>query len=383
MNNNEIEKLAVVIGGVHHNTLGVIRGLGEKGVKTILLLHDNTDKHQTFVEASRYVKKVYKVVCDQVFNVLIERIPSDFLSLSKIVVIPCSDFASSLLDAHYNQLSSKYYLPGISCQGEVNKMMNKQTMAEFAKQHGLLIPNTYEFSQITPESDVFPVILKPLKSIEGSKADIHICRNYSEWQNAMKMENNPVQVQHYIDKEIEYQLIGCSLDGGRIVIIPGATNMIRQPENTNTGYLKYLPKELFSAEYENSVKFLSAARYSGLFSIEFIRDKQGKDYFMEINMRNDGNAYCVTKAGVNLPYIWYVWNTQGRVENPVEFHKEIYSMPEYLDIMNVFHGEVSFLSWIKEFWQCKSYMLINSKDPKPFFTYFWRRLMNKIIKTLC
>ena len=37
MNNNEIEKLAVVIGGVHHNTLGVIRGLGEKGVKTILL----------------------------------------------------------------------------------------------------------------------------------------------------------------------------------------------------------------------------------------------------------------------------------------------------------------------------------------------------------
>ena len=34
MNNNEIEKLAVVIGGVHHNTLGVIRGLGEKGVKT-------------------------------------------------------------------------------------------------------------------------------------------------------------------------------------------------------------------------------------------------------------------------------------------------------------------------------------------------------------
>ena len=109
------------------------------------------------------------MVCDQVFNVLSERIPSDFLSLSKIVVIPCSDFASSLLDAHYNQLSSKYYLPGISCQGEVNKMMNKQTMADFAKQHGLLIPNTYEFSQITPESDVFPVILKPLKSIEGSK----------------------------------------------------------------------------------------------------------------------------------------------------------------------------------------------------------------------
>ena len=36
----------------------------------------------------------------------------------------------------------------------------------------------------------------------------------------------------------------------------------------------------------------------------FVRDNEGNDYFLEINMRNDGNAYCVTSAGVNLPYIW-------------------------------------------------------------------------------
>lgn len=43
----------------------------------------------------------------------------------------------------------------------------------------------------------------------------------------------------------------------------------------------------------NTVRyFIRDLGYSGLFSLEFIRDKSGKDYFMELNMRNDGNAYA-------------------------------------------------------------------------------------------
>lgn len=378
-----MKQLAVIMGGVHHNTLGVIRGLGEKGVRSILVLHDCADKHKTFVEASRYVEKIYKIPGSEIFKCLDERIPHDYPKEGKLVVIPCSDYASSVLDEHYDQLSMKYHLPGMPAQGAVNQMMDKQNMAEFARQHGLNIPPTYEASEIHPDSDVFPVILKPLKSIKGSKGDIHICRSFPEFHEAMSREKYPVQIQHYIDKEIEYQLIGCSLDGGKDVIIPGATNMIRQPENTNTGYLKYVPASQFPAEYEASKVFLEAARYSGLFSMEFVRDKNGKDYFMEINMRNDGNAYCVTRAGVDLPYIWYEWNKTGAVTSQRKFDQSIYSMPEYVDIMNVLHGEVSLLTWLGEFGQCKSYMLINSKDPMPAFTYCWRRLMNKIKKTIC
>ncbi len=270
----------------------------------------------------------------------------------------------------------------MTTQGAVNHMMDKQNMAEFAQLHGIAIPPTYEASEIHPNSDVFPVILKPLKSIKGSKSDIHICRNYSEFQEAIRGEKYPVQIQHYIDKEVEYQLIGCSLDGGNDIIIPGATNLIRQPENTNTGYLKFIPASQFPAEYEATKGFLKAARYSGVFSMEFVRDKSGKDYFMEINMRNDGNAYCVTRAGVNLPYIWYEWNEAGVVTSTREFDHIIYSMPEHVDIMNVKHGKVSFSAWLREFWQCKSHMLINSKDPIPALTYCWRRLMNKI-KKIC
>lgn len=27
-------------------------------------------------------------------------------------------------------------------------------------------------------------------------------------------------------------------------------------------------------------------------------------YFLETNFRNDGNAFCVTESGVNLPVVW-------------------------------------------------------------------------------
>ena len=55
---------------------------------------------------------------------------------------------------------------------------------------------------------------------------------------------------------------------------------------------------------------------------------------MEINFRNDGNAICVTAAGFNLPYIWYLYNTGGNYREEIEASKvkPTYVMPEFADI---------------------------------------------------
>ena len=52
----------IVIGGDHHNTLGVIRGLGERGVKSNLILV--TPSNMTFVNYSRYVSSCIKLEDD-------------------------------------------------------------------------------------------------------------------------------------------------------------------------------------------------------------------------------------------------------------------------------------------------------------------------------
>ena len=51
---NNMNKV-VVIGGDHHNTLGVIRGLGERGVNSDLILV--VPGSMTYVDASIYVSR--------------------------------------------------------------------------------------------------------------------------------------------------------------------------------------------------------------------------------------------------------------------------------------------------------------------------------------
>ena len=49
-------------------------------------------------------------------------------------------------------------------------------------------------------------------------------------------------------------------------------------------------------------EYINVLGYSGLFSVEFLLSNSGEAYFLEVNLRNDGNGYLPTYGGVNLPY---------------------------------------------------------------------------------
>ena len=93
-----------------------------------------------------------------------------------------------------------------------------------------------------------------------------------------------------------------------------------------------------------------------------------EDYFLEINMRNDGNAICVTDAGVNLPFIWYAYNSGNDYKNEVEKKcTSLFCMPEFDDIVFVLKGKLSLFKWIKDVRRTSSFMEYSSDDKKPFF----------------
>ena len=50
----KFEKKTIVIGGNHHNTLGVIRSLGRKGVMPYVIL--TSGDNNSFVLKSKYIK---------------------------------------------------------------------------------------------------------------------------------------------------------------------------------------------------------------------------------------------------------------------------------------------------------------------------------------
>ena len=120
-----IQREIIVVGGNHHNTLGVIRGLGFGGVKPIVILHGG-DENDPYVAHSCFIKEIKLV--SSVENVL--QVLRDYSKklVDKAIVIACSDGTSSLLDMHCEELSEYYILPGSSKQGLLTKIMNKEKL---------------------------------------------------------------------------------------------------------------------------------------------------------------------------------------------------------------------------------------------------------------
>lgn len=365
-----MKKKVIVIGGNHHNTLAILRSLGEKGVKSNLIVI--TGDKKPFTSYSKYINKCIVLRSyDGIKKAMYCLKEGDILP----IVIACSDKVSSYLDENSNELRESFLIPGSETQGRITYLMDKDTMANLAVDCGLNIPKSWVIETQNYDADLFdyPCIVKPLASIAGSKSDIFISTSKEELsKNIARVKCRKVQIQKLIEKDFEYQLIGCSLNGGDTIIIPGASVILRQPENTNTGFLKYIPKRNFLFDEELCRRFLKATQYSGLFSLEFLRGKDGLDYFMEINFRNDGNSICVTASGMNLPYIWYLYNCglPYREELCYDMMKEVLVMPEFDDFINVKERKIGIVHWLKDVWRTDRFMEFSKHDQRPF----WEKL---------
>lgn len=363
-----MDEKVVIIGGNHHNTLSVLRSLGRKGILSDLIL--TTKEKKPFVAKSKYIRKLF--IChndDDIIPLLVnqyKKIPSPSFS-EKPVVIACHDLAASLVDINYDLLEPFLILPGSKSQGEITRYMNKKEMAILASSNGLQIPKSWSHDDLPLHIDniFFPCIVKPLVSKNGTKSEIKICYTKTELQEyASKHEKSEYQIQQFIKKEFEYQLIGCSIQSGKAIVIPGRTHIIHQPIETNTAFLRY--EELDGKEpMEQCKKFIQATGYSGLFSLEFLRGEDGEDYFMEINFRNDGNAISVTDAGVNLPYIWYLASRNMEYTNEINLINSIYVMPEVVVISLWSCGRISFRNLVEDFILKDFSMDYDKADPSP------------------
>lgn len=364
----------IVIGGDHHNTLGVIRSLGEKGVMSEVLLV--TTLRDPFVGYSKYVERLHTVpVASDVVQYLLTCLRDE---CQKPVIICCSDATSSEIDLHFEELSVWFHLPGSREQGRITRLMNKKLMTELAQSCGLSSPKSIYLSDQASVTEEIPIpcIIKPLISKTGSKNDIYICYSLAELNDSIiPIGKENVQIQQFIDKEFEYQLIGCATKDD--VIIPGFSRILRPCKGSNTSFLHYEPLVKGFCDIGICREFVKKTGYNGLFSLEFLRDKNGNDYFLEMNFRNDGNAICVTAAGVNLPYIWYL-SCIGQ-----DYHQEkskdvnpVYVMPDMAEFRLLLTKKISFKEYLNDLKKVDRFMEYDKKDPKPF----WKMLIQRIIK---
>ena len=374
-----------VIGGNHHNTLGVIRSLGERKVRSCVVIQ--SEENVPYVSRSKYIQKCWIVKTEEeVLSTL--RKEAALFNGEKAVLIVCSDNLSSLVDLNHDELNHWYHLPGAEEQARITNLMNKEVMSELARKIGFDVPHSLAVNTRDDNSIALPLpwIIKPLVSKDGKKADIQRIYSRQEWEDYCKIHNASVQIQQLIEKEYEYQLIGLSLNGGDEVIIPGLSYVIRPAATTNTGFLHYIAlDDTYNAVLDKGKRFLKAIGYSGLFSLEFIRGKDETDYFLEINFRNDGNAICVTASGVNLPYIWYLFNTGSDYHSELQSSKmrPVYVMPEFTDLNHIAQGRLKVTTWIRDLFRTDRFMEFDRRDRAPFnqlFCSYCKRCFRKLIK---
>lgn len=372
----------VVVGADHHNTLGVVESLAEKGIRPYVILH--TKSRHSFILHSKNVQKGWRCKDESdIIKTLTENLKT---SESKTIIIATSDRAACILDKNYSLLEPYFIVPTVKAAGSLERVMSKESMSSVAKKCGMNVPSSWIMKDgKIPEGIQYPVITKAISSVEGGKGDIKVCYRQKDLEDFLR-ENHcqSIQLQQFINKQFEFQLLGCSLNSGEEIIIPGRTNIDRPNGMDNTFFLSFDKcEEELDSLVEKAKEFVRLSQYTGPFSIEFLRDKNGIDYFTEMNFRNDGNAYCMTRSGTNIPYIYYLYYSGGDYKSELEKSqvRKVWLMPEVYYTSCLFKREFGLKEWWRNMRKSTCYTTYFSNDKAPFFFFLVWAALKRITST--
>lgn len=361
-----LDRRVIIVGGDHHNTLGVIWAMREAGVRPYVIIL--SEEASPFVPVSRYLAG--SVVIQKMEELLPAVINLSKDQPQKPVVICCHDEMAALIDQSSETLSEYAVVPCGTRPGSLLEWMDKEKMGALAVSCGLDVP----------ASGGFPCIVKPKRSLSGSKDWIKVCRDADQLNECLDLYGaEKLQVQQFIEKTAEFQLIGCALPDGT-VLIPGVSSILRPCKGSNTAFLKYSGPET-QVDADKVKAFVRATGYCGLFSVEFVRGRDGRDYFLEMNFRNDGNAICVTRAGVNLPLIWCLGASGLDYEAAASASvRTVYVMPEFEELTLLSSRSISIGDFLKDLLLRNAGMDFYFWDQCPFWHQLFRRIKKKIVR---
>lgn len=377
----------IIFGSGNYNSLGVLHALADAGKDALVLCigKSRDRKHGNIIGHSRFSKYLLEVSdVEEGVRWLIEN-KSKFPEGT--IIYPTGDIEEMALDKESENLKSHYVFPSCSESGEVSRLMEKSSQIEQAERHGLrIIRSQYSNSpDFSFEKVEYPCMAKPLNSTVGTKGDMRICQNENDLKEALlngKHTKNFI-IQKYINNEADLLFLGVALPDGDVVI----PALVKKPGVSPTGEYSHaiitteIDKHL--PEKEKVISFVKSLGYTGPFSIEFGLEN-GKNYFFEINLRNDGTSHYPLNAGVNIPMIYFN-SIRGLTQKSTWRPTEYEMIDEVADLRRVLNRHLSLSAWIKSFRKAGSYKFYYRKDKRlllQIVPMFLNRSFSKFIRTL-
>lgn len=356
----------------HYNPLGIVRSLGEYGITPIVILWAIQKPYM--INHSKYVRKLHIVnSLEEGYTLLLSEYGNEDF---KPFVYSSSDDMESYLDMHYDELIAHFYFFNAGEQGRISKYMEKSEIVKLAVECGFQIPKTEEVVVgELPKTLKYPIITKSvISTLYNWKSNVHICQTEEELLDAYKtIRGERIILQEYIKKVNELAIDAVCTNHGNHVYIPIQVSYNRIYEDAYGNFLhcqRIKEGEEFQKKIETIFKKIG---YSGVFEIEFLRDKDDNLYFLEINFRNSTWSYANTYVGVNLPVIWAMSELKGNLDlSSVTYDGRTFdAIVELDDLASVTKGQISFLRWMRDVIRTDCHFYSNKKDPNPgYYAYF-------------
>lgn len=381
----------ILMGGSHHNGLGLVRSFGIHGVRPYGIIVCSADKpKESFIAHSRYWKKTFLVTSNEEALYVLQR---EFGSVAeqmgqKAVVITWSDSTEMTVDQHLESLKGKFALPSAGgVQGRIVSLMDKEKQVEFCKEQGLrmaqsLVVNLEE--ENLPEDIAYPVMFKPVTSAEGEKLDIRKCASRDEALCYMKVLRQKgyrrFLVQEYIDFDRELEFVGSTGKEDAYLI---SENLREWPVIGGTNSFFGVVKEKYVKDgCKEILAAMKAVGYSGCFDVEFF-DVKGEIYVNEFNWRNTGNSFFQLGTGVPYALIWYLsqcGQDTSKLRHTTDDTNQ-YAMNEATDLRHVVYGSLSLWEWLRDCHRTQSFALWFIRDPIPTirqYAYLFREMLHRL-----
>lgn len=357
--------LHIVFGDEHYNPLGIIRSLGEEGIRPIAIIIKN---QRQIASKSKYISKLHIVnTMEDGYRLLLDKYGNEE---NKPFLYTSDDKLTNFLDNNYNELKDKFYFFNAGKTNGISEFMDKENIIKLASKHGLNIAKTWTVTPGEIPDDIqYPIITKAIIStLDNWKDDVFICNNENELKEAFKhIRSKKVLLQQYIQKKNELCIDGYSVSHGEKVFYAIASKYNYIIEGSYSHYMTV--KNCKNKELEDKLSAMfKEIGFEGIFSIEFLIDNYDRLYFLEINFRNSTWSYASTKAKMNLPILWAEAMLDSSIVDKSynEITKEFTAMVEPDDFRNrVKTHKISLFKWIKEVFECRCLYYFSIRDIKP------------------
>ena len=382
------EKPRVVVAGRNYcSNLCMARSLGKAGYEVeILKIYQSRPKFLNFMRFlkpdaySKYVKSYNVCVTRRRSRRMVNKLISMGDKYRKKILIPADDLVANTVDHYMAKLSRYYMLPNVRGEKDgINNLMSKEVQKTIAKEAGLPVLNSCLVSVSKggaveiPDSVTYPCFIKPNISKNSSKGKMRKCESKEELVEVLteysRTRSIEMLVEDFVEIDKEYSILGVSTKDG--VSAPGFFVAEEGGHDAHRGVAligRILPCSEEQELIDDIVRFIENLEFNGLFDVDLIKTKEGKMYFVELNLRFGASGYAVTESGVNLPGMYADYMTYGK---PVDTQAQIAKagktfVSEKVMIEEYITGFLTEKDMKKCMQKVDIHFVKNAEDPQPY-----------------